>query len=246
MIHHSGRRKQSRVFDQVGAGMDERRMCSLKSASSPGSFILWASLIMAETTTTERWRLFLAISIPDEIKTQFERAQTDLRAAAMRAQIKWAPRDQLHLTLQFLGDVPAADVVPLVEAVRSVCKTFAPLELRAERIGFFPNPKRPRVAWVGVQNQQGRLQSLHRAVVMATLPFTVKQTRDQFSGHVTLGRIKSASRSEIQMLLKTAGGMADKIFGEWISNEVGVYRSQLSAEGAVHTLLAVAPCGAEA
>ena len=190
-----------------------------------------------------RWRLFLAISIPEEVKTKIERAQVALRDDLEAGRVRWTPREQLHLTLHFLGDVLAPDAGPLTEAVRVACRGFSPFHLRAERIGFFPNARRPRVVWVGVRDRRDDLPRLQRALVAAARLFSPETAKEDFTGHVTLGRVKSLSHSENERLAKLAGGMADSFFGEWTACQVELFRSELSAKGAVHTLLAGAAFG---
>ena len=99
------------------------------------------------------FRLFIAVTIPEEIKAKIEEAQAELRRALPAHGVRWTRREQFHLTLRFLGDVDAARVEPLGEAIRAVCRGFGPLHLRAERVGFFPDLRYPRVVWVGVQDQ---------------------------------------------------------------------------------------------
>ena len=129
----------------------------------------------------------------------------------------------------------------LAEAVRHACRGFAPLRLRAERIGFFPNNRLPRVVWVGVRDQQNQLPELQDAVQAATQSFTAEEPEGRFTGHVTLARIKGIRRSEADVLTKAASAMAEKLFGEWTANEVEIMRSELSPQGAKYTSLAAAP-----
>jgi 2'-5' RNA ligase len=199
---------------------------------------------MAETNQADQWRLFLAISIPEAVKTRIERTQSALRSELAAGRIRWTPREQLHLTLHFLGNVSPQKVEALAETVRSACLGFAPLHLSAERIGFFPNPRRPRVVWVGVGDHGAHLPRLQRALVAAVAPFTTETAKEDFIGHVTLGRVKSLSRTEAERLADAAGGAADQFFGEWDAGQVELFRSQLSAQGAVHTLAGVAAFGA--
>ena len=194
-----------------------------------------------ETQSPEHFRLFVAISLPDDVKNQIERAQEELRRAVPGRGVRWTTREQLHLTLRFLGNVDAQRVGALTEALREACAAFAPLQLRAEGIGFFPDARRPRVVWVGVQDGQGLLPRLQSAVQTATREFTTEEPEDRFTGHVTLGRIKALPRPEEKALAAAGAGIAARLFGEWTAREVELVRSELSPTGARHTCQAVAP-----
>jgi 2'-5' RNA ligase len=123
-------------------------------------------------------------------------------------------------------------------AIRAACRGFSALPLRAERVGFFPDLRYPRVVWAGVQDQAGQLLRLQQAVDAATRDFTTEQKEERFSGHITLARIKAIKRPEAEALRQAAAGMAERLFGQWTAGEVELMRSVLSPQGARHTSLA--------
>ena len=165
-------------------------------------------------------------------------AQAELRRALPGPGVRWTRREQFHLTLMFLGDVDVARVQPLEEAIRAACRGFSALPLRAERVGFFPDLRYPRVVWAGVQDQAGQLLRLQQAVDAVTRDFTTEQKEERFSGHITLARIKAIKRPEAEALRQAAAGMAERLFGQWTAGEVELMRSVLSPQGAGHTSLA--------
>jgi len=186
----------------------------------------------------ERFRLFIAVTIPGEIKAKIEAAQAELRRVLPERAARWTRREQFHLTLRFLGDVDASRVEALGEAVRAACWGFGALHLRAERVGFFPDLRYPRVVWVGVQDQAERLPLLQEAVARATREYTTEEKEKQFTGHVTLARIKGIKRPEAEALGKAAAGMAERLFGQWTACQVELMRSELLPQGARHSTLA--------
>ena len=68
-----------------------------------------------------------------------------MRRAAGDARVRWTTREQFHLTLRFLGNVEDQKLEPLTAALQIACRECGALQLRAEKIGFFPNPRSPRV-----------------------------------------------------------------------------------------------------
>jgi len=187
---------------------------------------------------SERFRLFIAVAIPEEVKAKMAEAQAELRRALPEHGVRWTRREQFHLTLKFLGDVDAARVEALGEAIRAACRGFGVLHLRAERVGFFPDLRYPRVVWTGVQEQAERLTPLQQTVDAATRAFTSEQREERFTGHVTLARIKAIKRPEAEALGKAAAAMADRVFGHWTAGQVELMRSVVSPQGASHSFLA--------
>ncbi len=188
-----------------------------------------------------QFRLFVALATPEEIKDQIEQAQAELRRAVGEARVRWTVREQFHLTLKFLGDVAEPKVEPLAAALQVACCKFSPLHLRAAKVGFFPNLRAPRVAWIGVEDAQQQLPRLHEAIEAAVREYTTEPTEERFAGHITVGRIKSIWKPEAEALGKAAGKMADRCFGQWTATEVELIRSVLSSEGASYTTLAAVP-----
>ena len=189
-------------------------------------------------TEGERFRLFIAVAVPDDVKAKLEAAQAELRRVLPDRNVRWSRREQFHLTLRFLGDVEAARAEALTDAIRAACRGFGALHLRAERVGCFPDLRYPRVVWVGVQDQAGQLPRLQQAVQAATEGFTTEQKEERFTGHLTLARIKVIKRPEAEALGKASAGMADRLFGQWEACRVELMRSELSPQGARHSSLA--------
>jgi 2'-5' RNA ligase len=186
----------------------------------------------------EQYRLFVAVAVPDDVKVNLEAAQADLRQVLPDRNVRWARREQFHLTLRFLGDVEAAQVEALVEAIRTACAGFGALHLRAERIGCFPERGYPRVVWVGVRDQAEQLPRLQQVVEAASAGFTSEPKEERFTGHLTLARIKGIKRPEAEALSKAAAGMVDRVFGQWPAYQIELMRSELSPQGARHRSLA--------
>jgi RNA 2',3'-cyclic 3'-phosphodiesterase len=191
--------------------------------------------------STQDFRLFIALTVPDAVKGTIQKAQEELRRVVPEKAARWTRREQFHLTLKFLGNVPASRVEELVELIRLVCEAFPPLRLRAARIGFFPDARFPRVVWVGMSDLQNRLAALCTAVQSATQPFTKEAPESEFTGHVTLARVKRLQREPAKDLARSAGRFENTMFGEWTVDQIELMRSELLMEGARHSLLAALP-----
>ncbi len=116
----------------------------------------------------EHYRLFVAIRIPEQIKHAMAAAQSELRQALPERVVTWTKREQLHITLKFLGNVDAKCLDALNEQLRASCQGFARLTLRAQHVGAFPNARFPRVLWVGLTDAEGQLSKVQSAVEPAS------------------------------------------------------------------------------
>ena len=72
---------------------------------------------------------------------------------------------------------------------------------------------------------------------MASRDFTREKPEARFTGHVTLGRAKIIKRREAETLAKLVNGMIERVFGEWIADRIEIMRSEMSPQGARHSVL---------
>jgi RNA 2',3'-cyclic 3'-phosphodiesterase len=185
----------------------------------------------------ESIRLFVAVPVPAEVRQALAAAQNRLRERLPEKAIGWTRPEQFHLTLKFLGAVKVGDVPALVQALQTASAAFDNLKLRCSGAGFFPTPKRPRVIWVGLEDATSQLGSLQGSVETAVAPFTLEKPENRFHAHVTLGRVKTAGRENIDQMHEWAFRESGRIYGEWIANSIELVRSRLSPNGATHVVL---------
>lgn len=182
-------------------------------------------------------RLFLAIPLPDTVRAELRRLQSELQPLLPSRAVRWTKPEQFHLTLKFLGNVPAADADALSRAVRGVCENAPPMRLRAEGAGFFPNVRWPRVFWVDVKSVDGRLMEFQRQLAQAAEPFAEKEEAKKFTAHVTLARFERMRSRETEKLAAAAAMAVGGTFGEWTATEAQLMRSVLQPSGALHAIV---------
>ncbi len=215
---------------------------------------------MSHASAPDRYRLFVALPVADEVIEVIAQAQAQIRRTLPDGAIRWTSPEQFHLTLQFLGAVEAPRVDPLIESLRAACKGFQPMHLRLRGIGAFSNWRRPRVIWVGVEDSDHRLCSgfaltklrrtydkvLHEAADTAEDGHTASSVEEELASHITVGRIKKLDRSYAVVLRDAATAANRGLAGEWTAGNVETIRSILAADGAQHTLLAAISLEAQA
>ena len=185
--------------------------------------------------------MFIAVSLPEPVKDAISLAQNEFREALTLKSVRWTKREQLHVTLRFLGEVASHRVEALVGRARRAGERSGVLELRAAGIGMFPHSRRPRVLWTHVHERRERLSVLQRSVQEATADFTTERPERTFTGHVTLGRCKTITRAQAETLTRLARAMENRAFGEWMADRIEIVRSELGPGGSRYTTLAEVP-----
>ena len=190
-----------------------------------------------------RIRLFVAIQIPEAVRNEMSAIQRELKPFAL-GDVRWTNPEQLHLTLKFLGNVPAASVEPVKQSLNTACSGIRPFSLRAKGVGFFPNERQPRVIWVGFEGGENVLTGLQARVERTLAPLAEKPGAEKFLPHTTLGRFQKYRRYKTEQLVPRARTHQHRVFGEWRVEEVILFRSEPSAAGARHSPVAVFPLSA--
>jgi 2'-5' RNA ligase len=189
-------------------------------------------------------RLFVAIPIPEPVREEMIRVQRELQPLAPSGTVRWTRPDQFHLTLRFLGDVPVKAVDALKKSLAQACAGVRPFHLRARGVGFFPDVRSPRVLWVGIEDGENGLADLQARIGQASAPFADMPGADNFLAHATLGRFQKYRRHGTEKLLPHARLFEGHVFGDWRAENAGLFRSELSPDGARHAALAAFPLNA--
>lgn len=179
-------------------------------------------------------RLFIALPLPDPVRTELAAVQERLRRATQA--VRWVAPANMHLTLQFLGATDAALVQPLLSALEAI-PPFA-LALRLAGLDGFPGNPAPRVLWAGVSGDIPDLKRLYAAVLQATAKLGFRAEGRPFHPHITLGRVPPTATliqvNRIKTTLSTADPPAPTA---WNSAGPLLYASTLTPHGAVYEAL---------
>lgn len=190
---------------------------------------------------TGHWRMFVALPLPAEVRQDLARMQHELREQLSPRAMRWSPAEQLHLTLRFLGDVNIARVPALTAALQDACAKSHAMDLTICSLGVFPGLHRPRIVWAGIAEADQQLRQLWTAVQDATNSFCAEPPATEFTGHITLGRIKFLPRGDQAVLRASLERMANHPIGRWRAERAGLMRSELAADGARHTIVCDLP-----
>jgi len=132
-------------------------------------------------------RLFIAIDIPEDVKAALDSFQKRLRSTA---KITWSPVANLHITTKFIGEIPEERFDEIKAALAGV-PAAGSIAIQVKGIGWFPNERRPRVFWAGVDGGEP-LRELAKATERALLPLGVAADERPYAPHLTLARIRES------------------------------------------------------
>lgn len=177
-------------------------------------------------------RLFVAMDIPEDVRSNLGALAAKLRLAFRNA--RWARVEGLHVTLKFIGETPPEKAAKIEAALASV-PSRAPISLNFRGLGLFPNERRPRVLWAGVEAGSD-LAALAAAVDAALHPLGIAREERTFSPHLTLARFDAPRGLDaLHAAIEKVGPLE---FGGTIAKEFHLYQSILKPGGAEYTRLA--------
>jgi len=185
----------------------------------------------------ERWRVFLAIEVPDAVREALKEPLSAL--APLGESIRINSVERMHLTLHFLGHLPRGDVEQLPPALAPLVLQHERFHLAAQGVGAFPGIGRPRVVWAGIAGADlPRLIAL-QAELGAGLRSAGVNVEDRFSAHLTLARARRPLKAAERGILRDwSTKWAGAAFGDVPVEQVRLMRSQLGGGPARYTTLA--------
>ena len=190
-------------------------------------------------------RAFIAIEFSPALREQFAVIIAALGRATPPRAVSWVKADNIHLTLKFLGDIPQTHIAPISAALAEAASAVESFSFSVSGLGCFPNLKRPRVVWAGIDPAGAKsLIELQAAVEqqLAALPYPAEARA--FSPHITLGRVRREARPEDAVKAGEAVRAQSKIeLGHELVNAVILMKSDLRPGGPVYTPLFSAALG---
>ncbi|HET7337527.1 MAG TPA: RNA 2',3'-cyclic phosphodiesterase [Candidatus Nitrosotalea sp.] len=174
-------------------------------------------------------RAFVAVEIQDDnILDAIAKIQSEFKIKATPVNKK-----NMHFTLLFLGEITEEVAANVKKALSAI--SFKPIEVKFTHVGAFPNPRSPRVIWIGVDEISSRqLVELASQVEKKLEPLGFKSDKP-FKAHLTIFRIKNRADD--------ISGMIEKFkkidLGEYTMTELKFKQSVLTPNGPIYSDLQV-------
>jgi len=158
-------------------------------------------------------RLFVALCLPDRVIASLLALECGVPGA------RWQTREQLHLTLRFIGEADG----------RTMAAPGFTLELKG--VGSFGG-KAPRDLWAGVEPNEA-LAHLRRKIESALQRIGLEPDGRKFTPHVTLARLKGAHNGRV---IDFHAGHALYASGPFAVDGFHLYSSKLTSNGAIYRI----------
>lgn len=169
-------------------------------------------------------RLFVAIPIDTEIRRKLSSLGQMIHGASAVSE------DQIHLTLRFIGEVESTLFHDIRERMHEL--NSCPLQISVKGTGHFPPRGNPRVIWAGIE-PAGDVIILRNRVNTILSKCGIAYEHRKFHAHITLARLKNSSPKRVADFLAGNALLQSPVF---TVNQVHLYSSKLTANGAIHRI----------
>jgi 2'-5' RNA ligase len=177
-------------------------------------------------------RLFVALDFPEAVRESLRELIARLKPLSRAA--RWVRPEGMHVTLKFIGETDSQKVVSLRVALGAI-HSPQPVEMHFRGLGFFPNERKPRVLWCGVESSSN-LAELAAAVERALVPFGFPPEGRDFMPHLTLARFPSPQGAA--EIVRAAEELESCDFGSARETQFHLFESILKPSGAEYNRLA--------
>ena len=161
-------------------------------------------------------RLFTALDLPDDVAERLMALMKGVPGA------KWRPRENLHMTLRFFGDVPEPVADDIDAALGEVAEANAPFEMQLKAAGSFGGAD-PHALWIGAR-ETPELMKLAKDCERAARRAGLKPEGRKFAPHVTVAYLSNAPLDRVQAFEQRLGLFEARPFHV---DRFGLYSSQV-------------------
>ncbi|MCE1255449.1 MAG: RNA 2',3'-cyclic phosphodiesterase [Anaerolineae bacterium] len=181
-------------------------------------------------------RTFIAIEFNNDVQQHLSRL-VNLYQRCGLTDIRWTPVKNIHLTLRFLGDSSPAQLSSLKPVLLDITAACLTNDIYLTGNGVFPNPKRPRILWAGV-NLPPELSRMQQQIELACRKAGFSPEERPFSPHLTLGRFAEFSQAEnTARLAKVWNEVKNSAALHYRVEKITLFKSDLRPTGAVYSAL---------
>jgi RNA 2',3'-cyclic 3'-phosphodiesterase len=180
-------------------------------------------------------RLFIAIDIPDPVRTEIASLQHQLDDLGLP--VVWEDPKKLHLTLHFLGSTPNEQMLNLMSALRKELHTFSAFSLTPYFLETLYKRHEPSLIYVGLQGDLEALKLLQRSLGDLLTEFRLP-AQNKFLPHITIGRLKRDDPVNTKLFLDKIDIVDIKPLSTYTVDNVVLYESHLSKQGSFYQKLA--------
>lgn len=181
----------------------------------------------------KRHRVFIAINLPEDVKRQLSKYYgkwPELPA-------KWTTKDNLHITLEFLGDLTDVEIGEVCTLVAQVAKRHNSFSVNLNNVLYGPPKKNPpKLVWVTGEKSEDivELKNDLQEMLLEKISFRPEPSKS-FTPHITLARISEWEFKKFD--LEERPEINEEIDLFFTVESIEVMESELKRGGPVYTIL---------
>ncbi|MFC1708516.1 RNA 2',3'-cyclic phosphodiesterase [Candidatus Omnitrophota bacterium] len=180
-------------------------------------------------------RTFIALEISDGVKEQISQIQEKFKQTeSLKA--KWVAKENVHLTLKFLGDTQLKHVEKIKDKLKECLQNEKAIDCNLSNIGVFPNERFTRVIWVSIKGGDAQIIDMAKKLDKTLCKLGFKKEKREFKTHITICRPKQILEyNQFKATLdKINRDFQPKSFS---INKVSFFESKLTPQGPIYTSL---------
>lgn len=179
----------------------------------------------------EEMRSFISMDVDSkELLDKIKVFQTNLKNSA--CPMKLVEKENLHLTLKFLGEIGESSYKRIVESLSPTLSDFSSFEINLKGTGFFPSISDLRVIWIGMNAPE--IVYIQKEIDDTLMTMGFREDR-KFVPHLTVSRVKSSLNKK--SLLNVLDEYRDHDFGSQMITKINFKKSTLTPEGPIYETL---------
>jgi RNA 2',3'-cyclic 3'-phosphodiesterase len=176
-------------------------------------------------------RVFVALDISEEVRAGIREYLSKLQKITQSP--RWVRPEGMHLTLKFIGWAQP-ELVDRIKSELHKIRSHEPVKLHFRGIGYFPNDRRPRVLWVGIDASEN-LTAIAEEIEKRMAKLGVEPESRKFTPHLTLARFESPKG--LDALHREIERLKPADFGREETDTFFLFQSVLKRSGAEYTKL---------
>lgn len=181
----------------------------------------------------EKLRTFIAIELPGEIQKKLGEFSESIKNPQDR--VTWVSSNNIHVTLKFLGDVPIGDIDSIRDIISAVAKNYSSFEAAIKGTGVFPDPRSPRVVWIGIDTGKEKIKNIYMDLEERLASIGIPKEERSFTPHLTLGRVKYIK--DVKRFTEGISKHKEDLFGNFTADSISLIKSTLTPKGSVYETL---------
>lgn len=182
-------------------------------------------------------RTFFAVNLPPNMLDKVDNISKFFMKETSTPALKWVEKDNLHLTIKFIGEVSESKVEQVKHTIVQSLQHHKTFEIEISGLGMYPHQNNPRVVWLGIINEKPLIQIAQKLDQTLTT-LDIKPEQRAFSPHLTIARVRRNTDKTTAMAIgKTLSNYQVDPLGAFTIDRVVLYQSQLTPTGPVYSTL---------